>query len=242
MNSLLHTYKAIIITALLSSSVVLLTFNVHLKKKNTLVAETFYELLPEDEVTKERMELAELIESLDEVLTNKAFNESKKFDDYEDTEFKNTMDKIRNRASRETEIYKTSSSSESKESNLEDEASFDNINDVIATRSEKKRASDASNTSNTSKKSSISYSLVDRIDEYLPPPIYLCENYGKIVITIEVDGHGNVIAANYNSSSTSSDGCLVDHSIEYAKASKFNQDLSKSKQIGTITFYFKGKH
>lgn len=240
MNSMLHTYKALIITVLISSTVVLLAFNVHLKKKNALIAETYYELLPEDEITKEREEIAELIESLDEVLTNKAFNETKKFDDFEDEEFKNTMEKIRNRDSRDNEIQENSSS-ESKETNMEDDASFENINDVIARRSGKNRKSEASSSSNTSKKSSVSFSLVDRVDEYLPPPIYLCENNGKVVVTINVDKDGNVVEATYNNASNSSDGCLVDHAIEYALASKFSADPSKSIQIGTITFYFKGK-
>lgn len=240
MNSLLHTYKALIITALISSSVVLLAFNVHLKKKNTLIAETYYELLPEDEITMEREDIAELIESLDEVLTNKAFNETKKFDDFEDEEFKNTMEKIRNRDSKDTEIQKMSAS-ENKTSSMEDEASFENINEIIANRSEKNRKSEASSSSNTSKKSSVSFSLVDRVDEYLPPPIYLCENRGKVVITIKVDSHGEVVEATYNNASTSSNGCLVEHAIEYAMASKFSSDPSKSIQIGTITFYFKGK-
>jgi len=240
MNTLLHTHKALIITVLISSTVVLLVFNVHLTKRNALIAETYYELLPEDEITKEREEIAELIESLDEVLTNKAFNETKKFDDFEDEEFKNTIEKLRNRDSRDTEIQE-SSNSENKDTNMEDDASYENINEIIANRSEKKRKSEASNSSNTSKRSSVSFSLVDRVDEYLPPPIYLCEKNGKVVITIEVDKNGNVIEANYNSASSSSDGCLVDHAIEYALASKFSADSKKSHQIGTITFYFKGK-
>jgi len=243
MFSVIESYKALIITILLSSSVVLLAFNVHLKKKNNFDTETYYELLPEEETIIEKEELAELMKSIDELMsTNKAYNETEKNEDFEDESFKNTMDKIRNRASNDADIAnEVKDYSSSKTTNGEEVAAFEDINDLIANRSEKKRTEIPSNSSSNDKKSSVSYSLVNRTDEYLPPPIYLCEQSGKIVITINVDNDGNVIEANFNSSSTSSNGCLVDHAIEYAKASKFNADPSKRVQLGTITFYFRGK-
>ena len=106
------------------------------------------------------------------------------------------------------------------------------INDLI----KKQQNKDSSN-----ENSSISYSLVDRTKINIPPPIYLCENGGKIVVNITVDSQGNVINANFNSASTTDDGCLIDHALEYAKASKFSANANKSSQIGTITFLFKGK-
>ena len=51
----------------------------------------------------------------------------------------------------------------------------------------------------------------------------------------------NLITA-INSSSSSENGCLIDHALEYAKASKFNRDPKKASQIGTITFLFQGKN
>ncbi|NNF82886.1 MAG: hypothetical protein HKM99_09100, partial [Flavobacteriaceae bacterium] len=97
--------KALIITILLSATVVLMTFNVHLKKKNELIAETYFEILPDEE--EEQEELADILKSLDEVITtNKAFNETKQYDDFEDEEFKNTLEKIRNRDAREIEPVK----------------------------------------------------------------------------------------------------------------------------------------
>ena len=76
---------------------------------------------------------------------------------------------------------------------------------------------------------------------FLPTPVYLCEFGGKVVINITVDRNGNVIDAYVNSSSISSNGCLIDSALEYAKASSFNSDNNKPSQLGTITFYFKGK-
>lgn len=245
MFSLIKTYKALIITAMLSSTIVLLAFNVHLTKRNALEAETYYEMLPEEDLLAEveEEELDELMKSIDELMTtNKAFNETQKNNDFEDEAFQNTMDKIRNRAAKDYEIddhiSETSSSDRLEEEDLN---SFEDINELIANRSEEKRASLPSNTNGNDKKSSVSYSLINRTDEYLPPPIYLCEESGKVVITITVDNRGNVIETSVNSSSTSSNGCLIDHAIEYAKASQFNADPSKDTQLGTITFFFRGK-
>lgn len=243
MFSIIESYKALVITILLSSTVVLLAFNVHLKKKSGFETETYYELLPEDETLKEKEELAELMKSIDELMsTNKAYNETEENDDFEDEAFQNTMEKIRNRATNDADLAdEVKDYSSSKAANDEEATAYENINELIANRSEKKRTAIPSNTSGNNKKSSVSYSLVNRTDEFLPPPIYLCEQSGKIVISIKVDNDGNVIEANFNSSSTSSNGCLVDHAIEYAKASKFNADPSKQEQLGTITFYFRGK-
>jgi hypothetical protein len=242
MFAIIESHKALIITILLSSIVVLLAFTVHIKKKNAFDAETYYEVIPEEELIKEQEELAELIKSLDEVMnSNRAFNETEKNTDEVDDEFLNTMERIRNRALNDPNDEEISERSNTTIVENENSAAFEDINDLIETRSEKKRAEAASTTNEKNKRSSVSYSLVNRTHEYLPPPIYLCEQGGKIVITIHVDGNGDVVDASYNNSSTSSNGCLLDHALEYAKASKFNTNGANSTQIGTITFLFKGK-
>jgi len=91
------------------------------------------------------------------------------------------------------------------------------------------------------RRTSVSYSLVDRNNYKLPPPIYTCIEGGKVVINIKVDVNGNVIEADYNSkSSGTSNGCLVDNAITYAKKAKFNSS-NKASQKGTITYLFQGK-
>ncbi|EGD33843.1 MULTISPECIES: hypothetical protein [unclassified Capnocytophaga] len=89
------------------------------------------------------------------------------------------------------------------------------------------------------KRTLISYSLIGRnaISE-LPNPIYTCEQSGKVVINITVDSQGYVTEAAYNkAASTTSNGCLIDNAIYYARKARFNKD-SKIKQIGTITYQF----
>jgi len=239
-----NTYKAMIATTLVSTVVVFLTFTLHLKKQSKLVSETYYEMEPETIEEEEKEELQEILESLDNLLntpsTNQAYNEN---NNELDKAFEEQLEEIRNRNNNETVSEETETNDESSSSgaasNEEEVQTFDNINDIIAKTSEKKRAPSANS---TNKNSSISYSLVNRTKIDIPPPIYLCEMGGKVVINISVDDDGNVISASYNSSaSTTDNGCLVDTAIEYAKASLFNSDNSKPSQIGTITFIFKGK-
>ena len=51
---------------------------------------------------------------------------------------------------------------------------------------------------------------------------------------------GQVIDTYINSSSSSDNQCLIDTAIEYAENAVFSDANSKS-QIGSITYYFKGK-
>lgn len=222
--------KALLITLLLSSSVVLMAFNIHISKKNELMAETFFEILPEEEVLFEDIEsLEDILESFNDLKsTNKAFNENKTSEDFEDEEFNETMEKLNSR--HETKVDTDVNDIEAIEPENKDV--FDEINKLI----ENQKNKDSSN-----ENSSISYSLVNRTKQYIPPPIYLCEESGKIVINIVVNAQGKVIDTYYNESSTSNNGCLIDHALEYAKASIFNADTSKPKQLGTITFNFRGK-
>ncbi len=91
------------------------------------------------------------------------------------------------------------------------------------------------------KKTSVSYSLVDRNSYELPPPIYTCENGGRVVINIKVDALGYVTEADFNNrSSNTNDWCLVENAITYAYRARFDSS-EKASQIGTITYLFQSK-
>ncbi len=91
------------------------------------------------------------------------------------------------------------------------------------------------------RRTSVSYSLVDRNNYKLPPPIYTCIEGGKVVINIKVDALGYVTEADFNAkSSGTSNGCLVDNAIAYALKARFNSS-DKEFQKGTITYLFQGK-
>ena len=232
-----NTYKALIITAFISIVVVFLTFTIHIKKKSELVAETFYEMDAEEILEIEKEELEEILKSLDNLKsTNEAFNETKEYEELEDAEFEKRLEEIRNR----NEVEETEESNKpdtEKTPNPDENPAFNDIKDIINKRSDKNRNDNIAN-----KNSSISYSLVNRTHDFLPTPIYLCEYGGKIVVNITVNSIGKVTDAYVNSSSASSNGCLIDSALEYAKSSQFNTDATKPSQLGTITFYFKGKN
>ena len=244
MNS--STYKALIFTTLLSTAVLYLGFVVHIKKKSKLVAETYYELEPETISEEEQEELEEILKSLDNLLstpsTNQAYNETKDYknEELKDQEFEEQLEAIKNRTTvedikasiNENNILTASRS----ESDKDKSSTFSDINDIVNKQSENQKEKTGAD-----KNSSMSYSLVDRTHTFLPTPIYLCEQGGKIVVNISVDSEGNVTEAYYNNASSSDNGCLIDHALEYAKASKFNTDASKATQLGSITFLFKGK-
>lgn len=232
-----NTYKALILTTFLSIIVVLLGFTVHIKKKAELVAETFFVMDAEEFLEEDEEELEEILKSLDNLKsTNEAYNETKKYEELDDAEFEKRLEEIRNRNDVEETEESTKPDTE-KTSTPDENPAFNDINDIINKRSDKNRKDNIAN-----KNSSISYSLVNRTHAFLPTPVYLCEYGGKVVINITVNSAGKVIDAYVNSSSASSNGCLIDSALEYAKASQFNGDATKPSQLGTITFYFRGKN
>jgi len=231
LNSFLDAHKALILTILISSTVVLLAFSVHIKRRSALVAETYFEMEAEDIFEVEKEELEEILKSIDQLTTNEAFNETKKYEELEDAEFEKRLEEIRNRI--KSEPPRPEPKPQDNDPSPDENPAFDEINDII----NKQKNRDIAN-----KNSSISYSLVDRTHEYLPTPIYLCEYGGKIVINITVDRNGIVTDAYVNSTSSSTNGCLIDHALQYAMASQFNSDPSKPSQLGSITFLFRGKY
>ncbi len=236
---LTNQHKALLITLFLSGTVVLSVFNLSLNKQSERMAESYYEMEPEKELTEEDIKVIEALEKLNasKAETNKAFNETKN-----NSRFSEAYKPI---APPEDYVPKTNSESESTDRftkayestndsklNTEELSSFSKVSDLL-----KKQKDEGNNT-----KSTISFSLVDRTKVHIPIPIYLCEIDGKIVVNITVNAKGHVTDAYINTSSTSSNECLVEHALEYAKESQFNADASKKSQIGSITFYFIGKH
>ncbi len=91
------------------------------------------------------------------------------------------------------------------------------------------------------RRTSVSFSLIDRNNYRLPPPIYTCIEGGKVVVNIKVDANGNVVEADFNDkSSGTNNGCLVDNAIKYALRAKFSSS-SRASQKGTITYLFQSK-
>jgi hypothetical protein len=234
-------HKALLITLLLSGTVILCGFNLSLKTQDELIVESYYEIEPEKELTPEEAKLLEALEKINasKAETNSAFNETEK-----NKHFAQAYQQIA-----PPEDYVPASSEESDGAddssnsiddkkplkpaiNKEELSAYSKVNDLL-----KKQQNEGVNT-----KSTISFSLVNRKKIYIPIPVYLCEVDGKIVVNITVDSNGKVIDTYINTSSTSSNECLIEHALQYAKDSRFSADVSKNTQLGSITFSFIGKH
>ncbi|NCO63490.1 MAG: TonB family protein [Flavobacteriales bacterium] len=240
--NLTNQHKALLITFLISGTVVLSVFNLSLQKQNTLASESYYEVEPEKELTEEEVKILEALEKLNNTKaeTNKAFNETIKEKSFSEAykPIAPPEDYVRPETNAQEDLTEQTQSNNNDISDLNHEeiASFSKAKSVLNNQTKKKPAQASSN-----RKSTIRYSLKDRTDQYLPIPIYLCEAGGKIVINITVDALGNVTDAYVNRSSTSSNECLIESALEYAKQAKFNASPSKKTQLGSITFNFIGK-
>ncbi|GAA4269208.1 hypothetical protein GCM10022257_13090 [Hyunsoonleella aestuarii] len=239
--SLTDQHKALLITLLISGTIILSVFNLSLKKQSEFLSESYYEVEPEEELTEEEVKLLEALEKLNasKAETNNAFNETKQSKQFaqaykpiappEDYEYpKSNADNLNDGRNHEAKKHEPIEPAIDKDKL----SSFDKVNDLL-----KQQQDDGNNA-----KSTISFSLKDRTKVHIPIPVYLCENDGKIVVNITVDAKGSVIDTYVNTSSNSSNECLIEHALEYAKESLFSADASKPSQIGSITFYFIGKH
>lgn len=257
---LLNKHKALLITVLITGTFVLALFGMSLRLYTERLAEIYYELPPEKTPEEKRLEELAINEQSSES-TNKAFNEAQNFKDMMNN-FKSLSTNDFDKTTKQTETEDTEEPEEVTDvknnptapdnSVNEDElSSYSKINKVIAMRSAEKRKSAASNGDNSSNKtgvnssvnrnSSVSYSLKDRKDQHLPPPVYLCEENGKIVINISVNQAGAVTDTSVNkSASTSTNECLIDSAMEYARDARFSS-ASIANQIGTITYIFIAK-
>ncbi|MEZ4779800.1 MAG: hypothetical protein R2786_10505 [Flavobacteriaceae bacterium] len=230
-----YSYKAFLISCLLVGNLVLLLVSVKLKKKEEVsrkeIPIEYAEILPE-----EREDLALAAESEKaKIETNRAYNEAEKF-----------IKEIENNREESLEEDKLSSETDGTSYNTggnnidfkKAENKIKEVKDKLAKAETKK----AKPTNGFSKKTTISYSLKDRKAMQLPNPVYTCDAFGKIVITIEVNNLGKIVKKEFNPTlSTTTNGCLIDAALAYAEASLFNTDASKEKQLGTITYHFPGQ-
>lgn len=243
---LIEQHKALIITFLLTGIVVFGMFSIHITKKSEFIAESLYEIEPKTE--EEIKEELEALKNADLPSTNKAFNE--------DQEFKTLMKNFKmvpsNDFEKTTEALDAAKTDELEEE-LTTNSSYTSNNSYALKESEtesynrlkeklKKRTDNQDTAEEHAKnKSTLTYSLKDRTLLSYNTPRYLCERYGKIVVSIKVNNEGEVIEASVNGASNSNNQCLIDHAIDYAKSVRFNS-ANRNSQIGTITFEFKGKN
>lgn len=228
-----NKHKAMCITFLLAGTVVFMLFSFHIQKKQKSIAESYYEIISEETNTTEADKIKLEAEDATKAETNKAFNENQKANRFANAykRIEAPEDYIPPDLSDKSAITKPITTAPS-QINKQEADSYEKVNALLKKQQEGK-------TNNA--RSTVSFSLLNRKHIFLPTPIYLCEKGGKVVVNITVTALGEVIEATYNNASTSTDGCMVEHAIAYAKKARFNVG-SKAQQIGTISFNFKAKN
>lgn len=243
----IERHKAAIITFLLTGIVVFSLFSFHITKQAKLIAESYYEVEPP---TPEELKELEALEALEKALktTNQASNEDEEFKDImknfksmNANDFENTTKDLQEQEafSEENDVVTSESSynaSSGYSVNQEELDKFRKAKDILAMRTPEKKDDSKSNAVST-----LTYSLKGRNLLDYDTPRYLCEYSGKIVINITVNGGGQVTDAYLNSTSTSTNQCLIEAALNYAKIVQFDTSATPS-QLGSITFHFKGKY
>jgi TonB family protein len=105
-----------------------------------------------------------------------------------------------------------------------------------------KRDQPETNSSNAAEKSyqgavSVEWKMAGRSVSQGPKPTYRCKQAGTVQVNVIIDERGWVKQANIDASSSTID-CLREESLSHAKRWKFNTDLGKANQTGTIVFRF----
>nr|WP_313790994.1 hypothetical protein [Allomuricauda algicola] len=222
------------------SIIVLLLFNIHLggMQEEEYVIEMSLDDEDIEELLKEEEERLEELANNEPIKSHMAFNETAK-PTIGNPEPLKTLEELMEERALNSEEGEFS----------EADADFANqLKELAAKREEKKellgeREAQKEEFTNYLKdrRTSISFSLVERNAYSLPPPIYTCIEGGKVVINIKVDSNGYVTEADFNdSSSGTTNYCLIENAITYALKARFSPD-SKAQQIGTITYLFQGK-
>jgi len=241
--SLNRGHLSLLITLFSMSIIVLVLYNISLgqeEEEEEYVVEMMLAEEDIEELLEEREKLLEEMTKADPVKSHMAYNETAK-PSYGNPEPLKTLDEL-------LEEKETSSDSEEPSDIMADGDYAARMAELKKKREEakqklgEKESQKEEFTNNLAKRrTSVSYSLVDRNNYRLPPPIYTCIEGGKVVINIQVDGNGAVTDAQWNEkSSGTSNGCLVENAITYALKAKFNSS-SKGSQKGTITYLFQQK-
>ena len=222
-----YSYKAFVITILILGNLYLLFYFIKLPS-NSIILEEEYEIeyALEEVITEE--ELASVSEEEIKIETHKVFNEDQKFIEELETDRKENNESAEDKLSEINEVI-SDSKSERKDDLVVEKKSKSNLPEAILA------------TTNNSK-STNSYHLLNRKVIEFPNPVYICDSFGKVVLLIEVNANGYVIMTSVNkNASTTSNLCLIESAIDYAKKARFTKNKNKPSQMGSITYIFPGQ-
>lgn len=227
-----YSYKAFVITILLLGNLYLLFYFSKLPDNQSITEEEFEieysleELIPEEDI-------AQVSEEKIKIETHQVYSEAEEFIKELESDRKENSESIEDKLS---EINDAISDSKSERVAIPSEKKIEPNNDAKSTNLESTLA-----TTNKSK-STNSYRLINRKVIVFPNPVYTCGSFGKVVLHIEVNANGYVIMTSVNkNASTTTNLCLIDSAIDYAKKARFTKDANKPSQMGSITYVFPGQ-
>tara|TARA_B110000091_G_scaffold15893_1_gene15016 strand:- start:208 stop:891 length:684 start_codon:yes stop_codon:yes gene_type:complete len=222
-----YSYKAFVITILILGNLYLLFYFIKLPS-NSIILEEEYEIEYALEEVIPEEELASVSEEEIKIETHKVFNEDQKFIEELETDRKENNESTEDKLSEINEVI-SDSKSERKDDLATEKKYKSNLPEAILA------------TTNNSK-STNSYRLVNRKVIEFPNPVYVCDSFGKVVLHIEVNANGYVIMTSVNkNASTTTNLCLIESAIDYAKKARFTKDKNKPSQVGSITYIFPGQ-
>lgn len=230
-------HKALIITCLLYSIVLLALYNFSLSNNNKKARELLVDLesFQVEEPVEQEPEKEEILQKTNRetAQTHQAFNENK---EAREENLDRQLD----------EIFQKNSASQAESTPEESSGTSGSYNFQNQKKEVKKRSDGDRTTLATSTKSggidrsSISFSLLGRSAREIPNPVYTCDTPGKIVVNITVNAQGRVISTSINKgSSSTSNECLTEQALEYAVQAVFSSLVGRNSQPGTITYQFK---
>tara|TARA_B110000259_G_scaffold122711_1_gene139156 strand:- start:170 stop:853 length:684 start_codon:yes stop_codon:yes gene_type:complete len=222
-----YSYKAFVITILILGNLYLLFYFIKLPS-NSIILEEEYEIEYALEEVIPEEELASISEEEIKIETHKVFNEDQKFIEELETDRKENNESAEDKLSEINEVISDSKSERKDDLAIEKKYKFNLPEAILAT------------TNNS--KSTNSYRLVNRKVIEFPNPVYVCDSFGKVVLHIEVNTNGYVIMTSVNkNASTTTNLCLIESAIDYAKKARFTKDKNKPSQVGSITYIFPGQ-
>jgi TonB family protein len=229
-------HKALILTVLFCSVLVLALYNFSLSKKQQYTSEMLVSLeeLKEEQIKEEEPEEEPReIERTNPNQTHRAFNEE---EEAREENFNRRLNEIFDRNSAQQE--------ETSESDSESASGNYKMN-RNSTDSQKKQSHGENTSEAISEKtggirnSNISFVLKGRNAIHIPNPIYTCDRAGKVVVNIQVDANGRVTSASINKSSSSTNNeCIFQNALDYARGAVFTELAGRNEQPGTITYHF----
>lgn len=231
-------HKALIITSLLFSVIILTLYSFSLSNNNQKTRELLVDLenFRAEQPEEKEPEPEETPEATTRptTLTHQAFNE-------------NTEARNENFDRQLQEIFEKNSASQEETTEDENTATTGTHGMRSSTSEETKKKSDGnrvtekiSTQTGGMDRSSITYNLVGRTAVDLPNPIYTCDRSGKVVVNITVNDQGRVLTTSINkAASTTSNECLAEQALQYASQAVFSSLSGRKNQPGTITYNFK---